>query len=94
MQHHQLSFEQTEAWISLFSVWYHVAQYKKDIQLDLEVATVSTSITFMLLVLQQAVPRQSDIRSNTEFCNVFVLMLAMFHKVKTVSVTIYAYTIS
>jgi len=90
MQHHQLS----EAWISLFSVRHHVAQYKKDIQLDLEVAMVSTSITFMFLVLQQAVPRQSgqrDIRSNTEFCIVFVLMRAMFHKVKTVSITIYAY---
>jgi len=45
----------------------------------------------MFLVLQQSVPFQRDIRSDTKFCLVFVLMHALFHKVKTVWITIHAY---
>jgi len=94
MQHHQLSYEQIEVWISLFHVWHHVTQYQKDnptrprschgfYQHQLCVSCSSTSCSTL-----------RDMRSNTELCLVFVLMRAMFQEVKTLSITIYAYPIS
>jgi len=69
MQDRPFSFGQTEVWISGFPVWHQVTQYEKAIQLGQKVAMVLTSITFVFLVLQQAVLLfWRDIRSNTKFC--------------------------